>query len=123
MGIFSAFKEAMIEIIQDGASNYTRKSNNTPQPQSTPSPRSSSSNKKRAAPAAPKPISVRIVGESLQIVDIVGGGILRTHSLPPGKYSNIVVSGDTVTVTIEYMHSGVKHRSINARTGSIISEN
>jgi hypothetical protein len=120
MGIFSAFKEAMVEIVQDGASNYTRKSNNpsAPQLQSTPSePRNNTSTQ------APKPFAARIVGESLQIVDVKNGGIMRTHSLPPGKYGAVMVSGDMVTVAIEYMHERVKHRTINARTGSMVSEN
>ena len=105
MGIFSAFKEAMIEIVQDGTSNYTRKSNNisAPQLRSTPSePRNNTSAQ------APKPFAARIVGESLQIVDVKNGGIMRTHSLPPGKYGAVMVSGDMVTVAIEYMYENGK---------------
>lgn len=120
MGIFSAFKEAMIEIVQDGASNYTRKSDHI-HVQSQPRPQSPHVTKRTNTVA--KPFSARIVGESLHIVDVVSGGIMRTHSLPPGKYGAVMVSGDTVTVAVEYMHAGVKYRTINARTGSIISEN
>ena len=60
--------------------------------------------------------------KALEIFDAVGGGILRTHSLPPGTYSNLAISGDVVSVTIATPYTGDKIRTINMKTGALISE-
>jgi hypothetical protein len=60
--------------------------------------------------------------KALEIFNAVGGGILRTHSLPPGTYSNLAISGDVVSVQIATPYAGEKLRTINMKTGALISE-
>ena len=67
-------------------------------------------------------LTARIRGENLEIFDAVSGGIQRSHSLPPGTYSGPTISGDNVTVTIKTPYSGDKIRTINLKTGAMVSE-
>lgn len=116
MSLLSILKE----VVQEGKANYNRKGMLKSEPHSE-CIREVSNTKVQQSKNL-EPFNVRIVGECLQIRN-TNGGVLRTHSLPPGKYSNVIVAGDSITVTIEYKHYGVKYRTIDARTGSIISEN
>lgn len=67
-------------------------------------------------------LTARIKNTNIEIFDVTSGGIQRTHTLPPGTYSNLIVVGDNVTVTIHTKHSGDKIRTINMKTGAIVSE-
>lgn len=67
-------------------------------------------------------LTARIKNSTVEIFDVQSGGIRRTHSLPPGNYTNLVVVGDNVSITIRTPHGGDKIRTINMKTGSIVSE-
>tara|TARA_R110001592_G_scaffold19025_2_gene78560 strand:+ start:756 stop:974 length:219 start_codon:yes stop_codon:yes gene_type:complete len=67
-------------------------------------------------------LTARIKNNAVEIFDVQTGGIQRTHSLPPGSYSGIVVVGDNVSVTIKTQYGGDKIRTINMKTGGVVSE-
>ena len=67
-------------------------------------------------------LTARLKNNSIEIFDAISGGIQRVHSLPDGTYSNLVVAGDNATVTIHTKYSGDKIRTINLKTGSIVSD-
>tara|TARA_R110000803_G_scaffold77325_1_gene142175 strand:- start:324 stop:542 length:219 start_codon:yes stop_codon:yes gene_type:complete len=67
-------------------------------------------------------LTARINRNAIEIFDATTGGIHRTHSLPPGTYSGLVIGSDTVTVTIHTAYSGDKIRTINMQTGGMISD-
>ena len=67
-------------------------------------------------------LTARLKNNNIEIFDTTSGGIQRVHSLPPGTYSNLIVAGDSVTVTIHTPYSGDKIRTININTGAIISD-
>lgn len=67
-------------------------------------------------------LTARIKNNTIEIFDVQSGGIQRTHTLPPGKYSNLIVVGDNVTITIHSQYGGDKLRTINLKTGAIVSE-
>jgi hypothetical protein len=67
-------------------------------------------------------LTARIKNKTIEIFDAQTGGIQRVHALPPGNYSNLIVAGDNVSVTINTSYSGDKIRTINMKTGAIVSE-
>ena len=69
-----------------------------------------------------KTLTARLRNDKIEIFDAITGGIQRTHSLPPGNYTNLTIAGDKVSVTIRTSYSGDKIRTINMRTGSIVSD-
>tara|TARA_S200000501_G_C20460715_1_gene585015 strand:+ start:315 stop:533 length:219 start_codon:yes stop_codon:yes gene_type:complete len=63
-----------------------------------------------------------IRGNNLALYDTINGSIQRTIALPPGSYSNIIMSGDRVSVTITPTY-GMDHiRTFSAKTGALISD-
>jgi|14_taG_2_1085336.scaffolds.fasta_scaffold275971_1 hypothetical protein len=69
-----------------------------------------------------KVLTARIKKDKIEIFDAISGGIYRTHSLPPGNYTNLAIAGDMVSVTIRTPYSGDRIRTINMQTGSIVSD-
>jgi hypothetical protein len=67
-------------------------------------------------------LTARIKNNAIEIFDVQSGGIQRTHSLPPGSYTNLVVVGDNVSVTIKTSYGSDKIRTISMKTGAIVSE-
>ena len=67
-------------------------------------------------------LTARLKGETIEIFNVMNGSIVRAHQLPPGKYSNLIVSGDNVTVTITPTYGRDRIRTINLKTGAIASE-
>jgi len=67
-------------------------------------------------------LTARIKGQTLEIFNVQTGGIHRSHTLPPGEYSNIIAHGDNVSVTINRKYSTSSIRTINMKTGSVVSE-
>ena len=67
-------------------------------------------------------LTVRIKGQTLEVFDTTSGGIRRTLTLPPGQYSNTVLSGDRVTVTITTPYGLDRIRTYNIKTGTLISD-
>ena len=66
-----------------------------------------------------KTLTARLRNDKIEIFDVATGGIQRTHSLPPGNYTNLTIAGD---ITIRTLYSGDKIRTINMQTGSIVSD-
>ena len=67
-------------------------------------------------------LTARIKNNAIEIFDVKTGGIQRTHSLPPGQYTGLVVAGDNVTVTIKSSYGSDKIRTISMKTGAIVSD-
>lgn len=67
-------------------------------------------------------LTARIKGNTLEIFDATTGGIQRSHSLPPGEYNGPTISGDICSVTIMSKYGGDKIRTINLKTGALVSE-
>ena len=67
-------------------------------------------------------LTARIKNNSIEIFDVQSGGIQRVHTLPPGSYTGLVVAGDNVTVTIQSNYGSDKIRTINMKTGAIVSD-
>lgn len=67
-------------------------------------------------------LTARIKNTAIEIFDARTGGIQRVHSLPPGSYSNLVVVGDNASITIKTPYGSDKIRTINMKTGAIVSE-
>ena len=67
-------------------------------------------------------LTARIKNNAIEIFNVQTGGIQRTHSLPPGQYTGLVVAGDNVTVTIKSSYGSDKIRTINMKTGAIVSD-
>lgn len=67
-------------------------------------------------------LTARIKNNTVEIFDVQSGGIQRVHSLPPGNYTNLVVVGDNVSITIKTPYGGDKIRTISMKTGAIVSE-
>ena len=67
-------------------------------------------------------LTARINRDKIEIFDVTSGGIKRAHQLPTGEYTGLVVSGNNVTVTIRTPYAGDKIRTINMKTGAIVSE-
>ena len=67
-------------------------------------------------------LTARLKGSSIEIFDVKTGGIQRVHNLPPASYSNLTVAGENVTITINYDYKSDIVRTINMRTGAIVSE-
>jgi len=67
-------------------------------------------------------LTARIKNNTIEIFDVQSGGIQRVHSLPPGSYTNLVVAGDNVSVTIKTSYGSDKIRTISMATGAIVSE-
>lgn len=67
-------------------------------------------------------LTARIKNNAVEIFDVQTGGIQRTHTLPPGSYSSVIVVGDNVSVTIKTQYGSDKIRTINMKTGAIVSE-
>ena len=67
-------------------------------------------------------LTARIKNNAIEIFDVQSDGIQRTHSLPPGSYTNLVVVGDNVSVTIKTSYGSDKIRTISMKTGAIVSE-
>lgn len=69
-----------------------------------------------------KTLTARIKGDKIEIFDAISGGIQRTHSLPPGKYTGLAIAGNVVSITIQTPYSGDRIRTINMLTGAIVSD-
>lgn len=67
-------------------------------------------------------LTARLNGSRIEIFNASTGSIQRTHELPPGNYSGLIISGNIATVTIQTKYSGDKIRTINLQTGGIVSE-
>ena len=63
-----------------------------------------------------------IRGNNLALYDTTNGSIYKTIALPPGTYSNIIVSGDRVSVTITPTYGMDRIRTFNTKTGALISD-
>jgi hypothetical protein len=58
---------------------------------------------------------------TIEIFNAVNGGIHRTHTLPPGTYSGLAISGEAVSVSIA-TRTDTRIRTINMQTGALISD-
>jgi len=67
-------------------------------------------------------LTARINSDKVEIFDVQTGGIQASHSLPPGEYTGPTISGDVVSVIIKTPYMGDKIRTINIKTGAMISE-
>lgn len=67
-------------------------------------------------------LTARINNDKVEIFDVQTGGIQSSHSLPPGEYSGPTISGNVVSVTIRTPYTGDKIRTIDLKTGAMISE-
>lgn len=67
-------------------------------------------------------LSARIVGERIEVFDVMSGGIRASHSLPPGRYSNLIVSGDYASITIHRLYSQRVVRTIRMQNGALVRE-
>ncbi len=65
----------------------------------------------------------RIKKETLEIINADNGSILRTMNLPAGaKYGSPLISGDTVTIGIQFNNGRNISRVYNINTGSLQRE-
>ncbi len=67
-------------------------------------------------------LTARIKSNTIEVFDAMNGGIQRTMQLPPGEYSNMIISGDVVTVTIKTPIGLDKIRTYNIKNGSLVSD-
>lgn len=67
-------------------------------------------------------LTARINNDKVEIFDAQTGGIHATHSLPPGDYTGPTISGNIVSVTIKTPYTGDKIRTIDLKTGAMVSE-
>ena len=63
-----------------------------------------------------------IRGNNLALYDTTNGSIQRTIALPPGTYSNVILSGDRVSVTITPIYGMARIRTFNTKNGALISD-
>lgn len=65
----------------------------------------------------------RITRNTLQIFDSTNGSIKRTMNLPSNAdFSGPIVTGDLVTVSIQYKSGKNKSRTYNIKTGALVRE-
>ena len=67
-------------------------------------------------------LTARINNDKVEIFDAQTGGIHASHSLPPGEYSGPTIAGNMVSVIIKTPYAGDKIRTIDLKTGAMISE-
>tara|TARA_A100001515_G_scaffold140251_1_gene135766 strand:+ start:19792 stop:20010 length:219 start_codon:yes stop_codon:yes gene_type:complete len=63
-----------------------------------------------------------IRGNNLALYDTTNGSIHKTIALPPGSYSNVIMSGDRVSVTITPSYGLGSIRTFSVKTGALISD-